>query len=519
MFVYVFGLLGLLRTGLFIITGLGVVLGIYTLITSPGTFIHWKTLVFLLACGLLWLRYHNALLLQYDDFSHWGLIAQQLLYNDVLPDKNAVLIQFKSYPPASACWIYAVCFFAGSSDGMMITAQAWFTLVALLPLFGVSGKKTGAYSFGIIVLIVIVLSIYQGTASLMVDNLLAAVAIGVAAMAVQMRQSIRIWSLAVVLMTLCLIKDSGLYFALLVIALCYFLLRRGHLPKKRLFPLILLPAAGRAIWWIHIKTAFSDAVLTRHAFTLENMEAVSAGRTWENFIAIGKAVLRSALTRYNHSLLMLGLMLICCTAIVLLRYFHTRKLSFSREAALLIGSCVIYGFYLALLFGMYYFTMPLEAALEAVAFERYNITLALFLYGLFTMYILLMPLDLLPFKRMMPFVLAMMIAVPIAIPIYRSGVHRLISETYSVPVREQIYALEEKRPLQSVETAGLYIGDLSLQGDFVSYIAAYTFQQNLTIYTTDTLDTAALPDVLYALVTDDVLDILVDQEKVEIVTL
>jgi len=113
----------------------------------------------------------------------------------------------------------------------------------------------------------------------------------------------------------------------------------------------------------------------------------------------------------------------------------------------------------------------------------------------------------------------MMIAVPIAIPIYRSGVHRLISETYSVPVREQIYALEEKRPLQSVETAGLYIGDLSLQGDFVSYIAAYTFQQNLTIYTTDTLDTAALPDVLYALVTDDVLDILVDQEKVEIVTL
>ncbi|MFH1512735.1 MAG: hypothetical protein ABIG45_05240 [Bacillota bacterium] len=519
LFVYGFGLIGLLKIGLFAVTGIGVLLGVHTLCTAPKTFLHWSAALGLAACALLWLRYHDALLLQYDDFSHWGLIARHLLTHDALPDQSSVLIQFQSYPPGAACWIYAVCFFFGQGEGMMITAQAWLTLIALLPLFAVSEKNSAVRCAGIAALIVVVLSVYQGTASLMVDNLLAAVSIGAAAIAVHMRKSPRrgAWPLAAVLAVLCLIKDSGLFFAALVLGLQLCLLRRGRYSFKALLPPLLFSAAVRLAWWAHIQTAFSAAGLTKHAFTFENMRSVSADRTWDNLVAIGKAVLRNALSFHNHSLQMLGWMLLCCAAIAVLRCVAKRRWSFAREWKLLLGCAVSYGLYLLLLLGMYFFTMPLHAALEAVAFERYNITFALFVYGLFAVYLLLIPPNSLLFARAMPLALACMLALPVALPSYRGGVRRLISETYRVPIREQIDALEHKRPLLLTESAALYIGDQPVQRDFAAYIAAYTFRQQVPVYTNETLNPDALPDVLYALFADDTIITLTDQKAAEIV--
>lgn len=365
----------------------------------------------------------------------------------------------------------------------------------------------------------VVLSICQGSASLMVDNLLAAAAIGAAALAAATRKAPRPWLLAVVLATLCLIKDSGLYFALLALAVYGFFLRRNHHSLKALLPPIALPVLVRAAWWIHIKTSFTAAALTKHAFTLANMESVSANRTWDNLLSIGKAVIRSVLSRHNHVLLLLLLMTACCAVIVLLRYFRTHRISLAGEGTLLLGASVSHGFYLLLLLGMYFLTMPLKGALQAVAFERYNVTFALFLYGLFAVYLLLIPPDSLPCRRLMPAVLVVMLALPLALPGFRGGIPRLLTETYRVPVREQIDTLEQIRPLRPSETGALYLGSQSLQEDFVSYIAAYTFQQKIPLYTAATLDTGALPDVLYALETDDVLRDLSDRQTMEVVTL
>jgi hypothetical protein len=111
-----------------------------------------------------------------------------------------------------------------------------------------------------------------------------------------------------------------------------------------------------------------------------------------------------------------------------------------------------------------------------------------------------------------------MLAVPLALPAYRGGVRRLISETYRAPVREQIAALERKRPLGASESAALYIGDPSVQQDFAVYIADYTFQRQIPVYTADTLDLSALPDVLYALGTDGVTGGIAQRKAAEIVT-
>ena len=84
-----------------------------------------------MCAGLLWLRYRGALLVAYDDFSHWGMMARHLLRTNMLPDANSTLIVFQSYPPAAACWIAGVCRFLGDSDGMLLVAQSWLMLMAL----------------------------------------------------------------------------------------------------------------------------------------------------------------------------------------------------------------------------------------------------------------------------------------------------------------------------------------------------------------------------------------------------
>jgi hypothetical protein len=518
--VFGFGLIGFLKLGLIAVVVIGSMLGAWVLFTAPKMFLHWSTVIILVGCGLLWLRYRNALLLQYDDFSHWGLIARYLLTNDALPDQSAALIRFQSYPPAAACWIYAVGFFAGKSEGVMLAAQSWFMLIALLPLFAVSEKNTTIRSLGVAAVIVVVLSMYQGTASLMVDNLLAAVSIGAVATAVSIYKSPQrgAWPLAVMLAVLCLIKDSGLYFAAMIFGLqCYFT-RRNRQSRKAVLPTLMLPVAVRIAWFVHIKIAFTAAGATKHAFTLQNMQMVSADRTWDDFVEIAKAVARNILSAHNQSLQILFILFAGCVVMVILRFLKTRKWFFTTEWKLLLSSLIAYGFYLFLLLAMYFFTMPIHAAKEAVAFERYNITFALLVYGVFAVYLMAVDLTALPFKRVMPFFLVLLLLIPVVLPSFHGGMRRLLAESYHVPIREQIYRMEQKRPLQPQESAALYLSDPGVQQDFVSFIAAYTFQQQIPIYTTDTVDSEPLPDVLYADKIDASLQKLVINSTTEVVT-
>lgn len=132
--VFALSLCGWLAWGGYALAGVGLALLIWMLRCRDQALLHWDMALFALLCLALFLRYRNGLLVAYDDFSHWGMIVRRMLITNALPASGDSLIQFQSYPPGAACWLWYACRFLGGGDGMMLTAQAWLVLAALWPL-------------------------------------------------------------------------------------------------------------------------------------------------------------------------------------------------------------------------------------------------------------------------------------------------------------------------------------------------------------------------------------------------
>ena len=466
--VYALGLCGWLRAGAYGLMALGLGLLALMLLRRDRSLLHWDVLAFALGCGLLFWRYQGSLLVAYDDFSHWGMLVRRMLLTDALPASSDRLIIFQSYPPGAACWLWYVCRFLGGRDGMMLSAQAWLVLAALWPLTALLGRRgRQTKSVGLAVLALITLSLFQGTASLMVDNLLSALAIGAVALcawSIKEKQPVKT-PLALLLALLCLVKDSGLFLAAVCVAAYGGLCTRSLSAGKRMgrLAIVALPAAvARLAWYVHIKLAFPAADTSRHALTLANLRLAGSDKSYEDMLSIAKSLAQEAFSLQNQAVHILLLMALLYALLRLSRAAGRRDLWVP------IVSLLVYGGWLAGLLGMYIFSMPVEGALRLVAFERYNSTCALFLYGIAAVWLLYRLWD-----KALPG--ALLLVLPLLLGSWRAGLPRLVHDNYDVPMRRQIQALWEKRPLEAGESGCLLLSK-DENAAFASYMGRYVFQ-------------------------------------------
>ena len=522
--VYVFSLLGGMLAGRWILIAVGIVLGIWMIIAHSREMLRWGVLFFIVACTLLYCRYHDSLLLAYDDFSHWGMLVEHLLKYDALPDATAELIAFQSYPPASALWVYYVCSFLGGSEGIMLSAQAWLVLAGMLPIAALAGENNRASKLmGLVAPILVILSLFQGTASLMVDNLLASLAVGAFALALKSSdpQTHYEWTLAVLLTMLCLVKDSGLFFAAVVYVAFLFLMSHKKSVRKnwkRLIPPIAFPVLGRLTWWVHLKLVFPAAGLTRHAMSVENMRRMGSDKSYADLFSLCKSVFTRAASIENQVAQALVLMIIICVIVVTARYINTRRLNVGREIWLIGGALIAYIAYLFALWAMYAFTLSLQTAEQLVAFERYNSTFALFIYGATAGYALFSQKS--ESARTLALVLSLVLTLPLCIPSWHSGLNRLLKENYEIPLRNQMVVLRDKRPLKSGESAGFYLPNTEVDPTYALYMARYTYQSTgIKIYLDTELLSQELPAVLYMSKRNDNVLRAVADHPVEVITL
>lgn len=465
--VYLFSLLGLMELGAWVLLGGGFICLVLALRKKPFPF-GWNTLAFIAGCLLLYLRYRGCLLTAYDDFSHWGMIVQRMLITGSLPQSGDSLIAFQSYPPGAACWAWYACRFLGGGDGGMLAAQAWLTLAALWPLTTHLGGSTPLRGTCLLPVGLIGLSLFQGTASMMVDNLLATLAIGALTMMVCGKKEFLL-PVSVVLAQLCMVKDSGLFLALGCAAVWLIVQKDPWGKRFASLALLVMPlSAVRLSWYIHIKTAFPSADTTRHAMTLANMRLAGADKSYANMFTIAKNLFSRALSLSNQAVQAL---LLALAIGVLLRLF---RLATRRDWRVLVGMVVGYLAWLMGLLFMYIFSMPLSGALELVAFERYNSTFALLLYGAAAVWLLY---RLQGANRRC--LLAVLLFVPLLIPSWRAGVPNLLHKgLYTSPLREQMQALADQRPMQEGETAVLLLPE-DENKPYATYMAQYVFQSPL----------------------------------------
>ncbi len=108
---------------------------------SPRDVLTPGVLFALAACALLAVFLRGARFVNYDDFSHWALLARMLLRNDALPTFRDTALSFLNYPPGSACWVYFFCRLTSTGEGAMLFAQALMMLLMTLPLFLLAPKR------------------------------------------------------------------------------------------------------------------------------------------------------------------------------------------------------------------------------------------------------------------------------------------------------------------------------------------------------------------------------------------
>ena len=337
-----------------------------------------NTYLYMGICAVfLLLTLHGSKFCNFDDFSHWATIVQELLMHNAYPNYASSMILFQSYPLGSATYIYYCCLLAGTEESTMMLVQAFMMVCAIMPLF--SCVKKHPFS-GLVCLLCFtyfaftyVYNIYL--TSLMVDTLLPLFSMAafliVSDICRESRKSENtdgktdLWVAAPLLAMTVMLKNSGVFFAVpTIIALMINWKRR---PEQRLLCAagILSPAACMVIWKRHCSYVFMDAASSKHSVSLGHYAEEFLAKSAEMRGNIGRAILYY--TAEHPALICIVVFLLLIVGIHILIYKTEIKKSLYFSGMVL----AMYVLYTVGLYGMYVFSMPMEETFYLAEFDRY----------------------------------------------------------------------------------------------------------------------------------------------------
>lgn len=382
------GMLNLLREAVWLLWAAGLALAVHSLwrreslrdVVTPG-------ICFFVAGAVgLALLTSGAHVLEYDDFSHWALLARTILMRDALPTFRDTTLTFLNYPPGSACWIYFFCRLSGAgSEGMMLLAQSLMMLSCFLPLFLIARGRP-VWSVTLVAAAAAYAFLSQATQlmTLYVDQLLPAVAAaGMLLSLSSVREPRRAAYLALPFSVYAyLVKNSGILFSVLISLMLLIIAlwnrRQGRAPTRgdwrRVLGVCVSPAAVLYLWNRHTTMVFENASATKHAMRPGQLLSTFAEKTEDEISAICSSYLSAVGEASVLPLACLAAMGLCLLAVSAHRHALYRPGLWALCAAVLVSAV-----YLGGLLMMYLFSMPTGEAMILASLERYLGTLDLWL--------------------------------------------------------------------------------------------------------------------------------------------
>lgn len=329
----------------------------------------------------------NLKLLHYDNFSHWALLVKYLLSAGKFPEQDTVLIPFRDYPPGTGVFIYYVCRFAGTSQGIMLLAQNSLIFACFYAIFGIvkESRRFLLYSFlGAGCAILSYLNLTVRINNLLVDFLLPLLALASAAVSYRYAgEKIRLCFLqAAILGFTGIVKSTGLFFA--AAAWGYAAGTMIFCAEKRKAKAVLagLFLAAAAVIPLYAWQYRLDTRLSGFQGKFEQGSAVQIyGEPVreEDYQKVAEDYLKKVFDPSDRAFQMIFLCTFFSAAAILYARFKLKKrwrlrwlLPFSLAAA-----AVYYGGMLA----MYLYSMPAEEALRLAGFERYACSAAVLFSG------------------------------------------------------------------------------------------------------------------------------------------
>ncbi len=273
------------------------------LILTPGFFIY--TILFIFFCYLN----RNFILEDYDEFNHWGLIIKNMFYYNGYGTVSNSRVTFNEYPPLTANFSYILLKLNNVFlEDRTLIGQNILYLSLIIPITSkINYKKSLKKLILSLVIILFVPMIFYKAFfyNLLVDGLMG-ILFGIGLYIIYQNdedKNYKIMSFVLIITSLVLIKNTGLFLAVLLIIYYLFDLLFINKEKlrskeiKKLLLLLLIPLILIISWYIKIylgkytvewkidninieekvedkekiKEDFFDAFITKRQFTVKNI--------------------------------------------------------------------------------------------------------------------------------------------------------------------------------------------------------------------------------------------------------
>lgn len=351
--------------------------------------------LFLLAVGaLLTWRLYKTMSFHYDDFSHWQLVVKYVLRYDALPSYKSNIIGFNAYPTGVAGFIYYVLRLIGFREDLSILTQAVLTLVYFLPVLVFVNKRSILNWVAAIILFLTLFAQNIVFGTMLVDDLLAFVAIACFAIIIYYKNEIKKATLC--LMPICiflvLIKNSGFFFIAALALLTIINSRKNNNLKKDALYIIgftlKIPALIFYLWTRHVQYLFWDGMSSKHALNISSYASYFKTQSWEELKVRFVEVMKRMVDINNASVRNLVIITTIALVITILVYAKDKKIILRRYICCLLYSTFIYFLYGISLVGLYSTSMKGYESEILAGFYRYQRTIILAICGYFVVLIL-----------------------------------------------------------------------------------------------------------------------------------
>lgn len=387
MIIFFAGILNIMEEACFAICAFGCICGVRSLVKKQkiGNVIFPAACFFAMTCAIAFLLVFKDKFVRYDNFTHWALVVRTILEKNRLPRFSDNMIVFQSYPTGSAGFIYYICHsLQGGEEWMMMLSQAMLILSYIISLFAFIRKKvTGTII--LTVMTVLWLTCNVGISTLYVDTLLPLIGMAGVLICIYYQKEIsgRFLYLIPYVSFLITVKNSGIFFAAIIIGCYIFYAGRAKGSVKRTAVLILAPLVTLLLWNKHVDYVFELSEYAPHNMSAGHYMQVLGEKTLEDIYAIGISYFKTVFS-WSNSFVWLLLALVVSG---ILYKINQREGALNYKHLVWITALSYVAYEIGML-GMYIFSMPRAEALALAAYDRYHLTVLIFLTGLLTAYVL-----------------------------------------------------------------------------------------------------------------------------------
>lgn len=349
--------------------------------------------IFLVVCSFLFIFLKDLLFIHYDNFSHWGLVAREILVTNSFPNFKTPIITFQSYITGSASFIYYVCKIIGTrQEGVMLFAQGLLNISVIHSIFVFINKKKL-----VLILPIIIFGLYLITSNILpydlpVDTLLSSYGIALTVILMKYKNDIGkgIVIFSIIASYLITIKSSGLFFVIANLFLMYSIVKGISKLKVLKYQLYVLACTLgiNYVWKAHVEYVYLSGNNSKHAVSFSSYKSNLLDKGKTKIFEIIHTFLNKVFSLEDLIWYIIGMIIL----LVVIGYFigvRNKHLRFT----LVIKLVLIYFFYQISLLLMYIFSMPYNEAKNLDSYNRYYLTIIVYIIGVLIVYIITMDIN------------------------------------------------------------------------------------------------------------------------------